>query len=324
MNGTELRVSVVVASVGRAEEIGQLLQALGRQTKEAENIVLSVATTEDLPADIPLGVIVVRGPPGLPAQRNRGLDIVQEISDLVVFYDDDFLPAHDSLQRIAEFLYSNPDVCGVTGSVLADGINCGGLSYPEAVAVLTTYESEPRPPLLTEDFLFAYGCNMAFRCVAIGTKRFDEKLPRYAWQEDMDFAGQLSEVGKVIRTNAFAGVHRGVKKARGQGNDLGFSQVINPIYLVRKGTMTPRKALTLISRNLIANHVKVFRPEPYVDRWGRLRGNWVGLWDVLCGKTDPMALPSLKRVGRASLHRAQTGFNTVSRSPVGKAKVFED
>ncbi len=54
--------------------------------------------------------------------------------------------------------------------------------------------------------------------------------------------------------------------------------------------MTSRKALTLMSRNLIANHVKVFHPEPYVDRWGRLRGNWLGLLHLLLGKANPMAL----------------------------------
>ncbi len=302
-----MRVSVVVASVGRAEEIGQLLHALARQTKAPEAIVLSVAEAGDLPADLPYGVTVVTGSPGLPAQRNRGLDHIQAECDVVVFYDDDFLPAQDSVQKISGFFWSHPYIAGATGHVLADGINGHGLSYPEALDILTVYETNPKPRLVNEDFLCAYGCNMAFRCTAIGTKRFDENLPRYAWQEDMDFAGQFLSVGKVLRTNAFAGVHRGVKKGRGQGVDLGFSQIINPVYLVRKGTMTPQKALTLMSRNLIANHVKVFRPEPYVDRWGRLRGNWAGLLHLLGGQADPMALPSSRARGRIPLSQRVPG-----------------
>jgi hypothetical protein len=293
MNGIDLRISVLVASVGRAEEVGQLLHALARQTKAPASIVLSVAAAADLPLDLPDGVRVVMGPAGLPAQRNRGLDLVQRDCDVVVFYDDDFLPARDSLAKISEFFLSHPHLAGATGHVLADGINGEGLPYRVALDILATYEAKPKPALVNEDFLCAYGCNMAFRCTAIGAKRFDENLPRYAWQEDMDFAGQLSTVGKVIRTNAFAGVHRGVKKGRGSGVDLGFSQIVNPVYLIRKGTMAPRKALTLMSRNLIANHVKTLRPEPYIDRWGRLRGNWAGLWHLLLGKLDPSALPSL-------------------------------
>lgn len=298
MNETGMRVSIVVASVGRAEEVGQLLEALGQQTKAPESIVLSVSARDDVPNNLPPGVVVITGSPGLPAQRNRGLERIQSESDIVVFYDDDFLPAEDALQNISHFFSMHPDIVGATGLVLADGVNGCGLSYQAARDILAAYESNPKPPLVNEDFLCAYGCNMAFRCAAIGNKRFDETLPRYAWQEDMDFGGQLSTVGKVIRTNAFAGVHRGVKKGRGQGVDLGFSQIINPVYLVRKGTMTPRKALTLMIRNLIANHTKVFWPEPYVDRFGRLRGNWIGLLSLFRGEVNPMALPSL----RAGIH----------------------
>ncbi len=303
MSEADMRVSVVVASVGRAEELSQLLEGLERQTKAPQSIVLSVSEAADLPVDIPCGVRVVMGPAGLPAQRNRGLELVQAECDIVVFYDDDFLPARDSLQRIASFFWDHPDMAGATGYVLADGVNGPGLAYQEAVDILAAYEANPRPASVLEDFLCAYGCNMVFRCASIGTKRFDENLPRYAWQEDMDFAGQLSSAGKVIRTNDFAGVHRGVKKGRGNGVDLGFSQIVNPVYLVCKGTMTLRKALTLMSRNLIANHLKVFRPEPYVDRWGRLRGNWAGLLHLLQGKADPMALPSLYVNGKVKVSR---------------------
>jgi glycosyltransferase involved in cell wall biosynthesis len=307
MSEADMRVSVVVASVRRAEELGQLLEALARQTKAPYAIVLSVSEAADLPADIPCGVRVAMGPAGLPAQRNRGLELVQAECDIVVFYDDDFLPARDSLLKIASFFLDHPDLAGATGHVLADGINGPGLAYQEALDILAAYEANPKPPSVIEDFLCAYGCNMVFRCASIGTSRFDENLPRYAWQEDMDFAGQLASAGKVIRTNDFAGVHRGVKKGRGNGVDLGFSQIINPVYLVRKGTMTLRKAVTLMSRNLIANHLKVFRAEPYVDRWGRLRGNWAGLLHLLQGKADPMALPSLHIRGNEKLSRGVAG-----------------
>lgn len=302
MSASDLRVSVIVASVGRAEEIAELLHALERQTKPASSLILSVTCPADLPAVLPTNVTVVTGPAGLPAQRNRGLDIVLPTSDLVVFYDDDFLPALDSLERIADFFNTHSSICGATGQVLADGINNEGLTYQEALSIIATYETQPKPTLVIEDFLCAYGCNMAFSSRAIGERRFDENLPRYAWQEDMDFAGQLANVGKVIRTNAFAGVHRGVKKSRSQGVDLGFSQIVNPLYLVRKGTMRYRKAATLIIRNVVANHVKVLRPEPYIDRWGRLKGNWLGFFHLLRGEMDPMALPTSRQVSQPLTH----------------------
>jgi GT2 family glycosyltransferase len=296
-----MRVSVVVASVGRSEEISQLLAALERQSLAPSCIVLSVVNESDIPAPLPPGVLTVFGTPGLPAQRNRGLELALPQSDAVVFYDDDFLPACDSLENISRFFETHPEMAGATGHVIKDGINSLGLSYEESLALVSAYEAQPKPRQVNEDYLFAYGCNMAFRCTAIGNKRFDENLPKYAWQEDMDYAAQISSEGKVIRTNAFAGVHRGVKTSRSNGQDLGFSQIVNPVYLTLKGTMTPRKAWKTMWRNFVANHVKALRPESHVDRIGRVKGNWSAIFHLLSGKVDPSAIPS----ARAAMKRAE-------------------
>jgi len=124
--------------------------------------------------------------------------------------------------------------------------------------------------------------------------RFDENLPLHGWQEDMDFASRLSSRGRVIKTTAFAGVHRGVNKGRSPGMALGFSQIVNPVYLVRKGAMRPKKAAVLMLRNFSANHLKALRPEPFIDRLGRVRGNWRGIFHVLCGRADPTAILRFK------------------------------
>jgi hypothetical protein len=71
---------------------------------------------------------------------------------------------------------------------------------------------------------------------------------------------------------------------------LGFSQIVNPVYLVNKGTMRPAKALKLMVKNLAANHLKSIRPEAFIDRAGRVRGNWLGLMHLLSGKSDPGAI----------------------------------
>jgi GT2 family glycosyltransferase len=289
-----MRIAVVVASLNRAEEIGQLIVALRAQTLQPSAIVLSVVSTTDLPPDLPPDVEIVMGTPGLAAQRNRGMELVLERSDAVVFFDDDFIPTKDALNGISRFFTTFPDAVGGTGLVLHDGVKEGGISYEAAIKIVRNFEAGPELPLTNEDFLFAYGCNMAFRTTAIGDLRFDENLPLYGWQEDMDFASQMSVRGKVIRTTAFAGVHRGVNKGRNPGLMLGFSQIVNPAYLVRKGTMRPKKAAALMFRNMLANHVKVFKPEPHIDRPGRLAGNWLGLFHLLRGNADPTAVLSFR------------------------------
>ena len=289
-----MNVAIIVASVNRGEEIGQLLAQLARQTLLPAKIVLSVERQEDLPPVLGPRVQVVMGRKGLTAQRNRGLDAVQGAADVVVFYDDDFLPTPTALEGVTRLFAKYPDIAGATGLVLRDGVKQGGISYEAAMAEVNAQRriAGAAYSIIPVDEL--YGCNMAFRASAVQDLRFDEKLPLYAWQEDVDFAGQLLSKGRVVKTDAFAGVHRGVNKGRSPGLALGFSQMVNPAYLVRKGTMRPKKAARLMARNLIANHVHALKPEPFIDRLGRVRGNWLGLWHILCGKSDPTAILSLR------------------------------
>ncbi len=282
-----MRIAVVVASVNRAEEIGQLLPCLARQSLPPSAIVLSVVSERDLPAELPECVQVVMGPPGLTMQRNRGLDAILRHCDLVTFFDDDFLPAQDALAGMAALFAAEPEVVSATGLVLLDGVKAGGISYEAAMQAVLDYEAGAKPAPETYDILWAYGCNMAFRAAAIGTARFDENLPLHGWQEDMDFAAVMQARGRVIKTNAFAGVHRGVNKGRSPGFSMGFAQMVNPAYLVRKGTMRPKKAATLMCKNFLANHVKALRPEPFIDRRGRMLGNWRGLLHIMSGRADP-------------------------------------
>jgi glycosyltransferase involved in cell wall biosynthesis len=290
-----MKIAVIVASVNRATEIGQLLVQLNRQTLQPSMIILSVERQEDLPAINDPRIQIIMGPKGLTLQRNRGLERALPGNDIVVFFDDDFLPAETALAGMAALFTAHEEIAGATGLVINDGINKGGLSYETAMADLAAFKQQPAPVIVhntaTDE---AYGCNMAFRAAAIGDSRFDENLPLYAWQEDVDFAGQLlAKKYRLVRTTAFAGVHRGVTKGRSPGLPLGFSQMVNPAYMVRKGTMRPAKAAKLMIKNFIANHVKSIRPEATIDRLGRARGNWLGLWHIVAGRPDPTRILQL-------------------------------
>ena len=91
----------------------------------------------------------------------------------------------------------------------------------------------------------------------------------------------------VVETDAFAGVHRGVSSGRMPGTRLGYSQIANPVYLMRKGTMGAGHALGLMARNFVANHVKAVAPEKHIDRRGRMRGNWLALAHAAQGRMSP-------------------------------------
>jgi hypothetical protein len=178
------------------------------------------------------------------------------------------------------------DVVGFTGHVLVDGIHGPGLSFDQALAIVAG--SEAKLGVGRNEPCSPYGCNMAFRVSAIGSTRFDERLVLYGWQEDRDFGAAVAKNGgRLIRCANARGVHLGVKGGRVSGQRLGYSQVVNPLYMMRKGTMTVGQVADHILRNMASNMAKSIRPEPFVDRRGRLIGNLRGFADVLRGRLRP-------------------------------------
>ena len=282
-----LAVCLVYATFGRAEILSRTFDAVANQTVQPTSVIVSCANAADAGTLAGRGdVTVVTGPRGASRQRNRALQVLPPGTDVVVFFDDDFVPHPRWLEAVAGAFAAHPDIGAVTGNLLADGINGPGLSLDEAFARVargttadTGWIEEPYSP---------YGCNMAFRCSMIAGLAFDERLVLYGWLEDRDFGAALRRrSARIVKLGAALGVHMGVKRGRVAGIKLGYSQVVNPIYLNRKGTMAAGAVVDHIARNTISNLVKALRPEPYVDRAGRLRGNLRGVLDVLRGRVTP-------------------------------------
>lgn len=292
-------IAVVIASIGRPDALADCVAMLDRQTRKPDRIVFSVTSEKDLPdASVLEGIEVVTGPKGLPAQRNLGMEQVLGSSDVIVFFDDDYIASSFALERLLEFFNAHEDVVGVTGNLLADGIHGPGITTQEAAEMVARYDAAA-PALdctILGDRDGLYGCNMAYRTSAIGHVRFDVNLPLYAWQEDVDFAAALRKAsgGRIVKSPVFAGVHRGAKSGRTSGTKLGYSQIANPVYLMRKGTMRGGFGRRLMWRNFIANHVRALWPEPWVDRWGRVKGNWMGLRDWATRRLSPERILEMK------------------------------
>lgn len=285
-----LRVAVIVASLGRPGALAELLDALAQQTLGPDRIILSLTVAEDGPANLTehASAEMIIAPKGSCAQRNAALAHLGDGADIILFLDDDFLPSRFAVERAVGLLERHPRIAGACGHLVADGIHGPGLSLADTKALIAEYDQQAPPPLdPSHDLGGLYGCNMVFRAHAIAGLRFDERLPLYGWQEDIDFAARARAHGRIVKTFAFAGVHRGLKSGRSPGIRVGYSQVVNPVYLARKGTMDARYARKIILRNVAANHWHAFRPEPWVDRLGRVRGNWLGMVDLLRGRVRP-------------------------------------
>lgn len=301
------RLHVVVATKGRAAATAILCAYLTRQTAPIASVVIVGSDAADVAGvgaaapGLPLDIIVA-GAAGASLQRNRALAALFDTGsppgddDLIAFFDDDYRPADDWLANAARFMAARPDVVGVTGLMLGDGVKSEALSENDA-ADLIAGRAPPRPHWASgaevRDIVALYGCNMAVRAKALRAERFDEMLPLYSWQEDMDLSGRIVRFGRVVYLPACRGVHLGSKSGRTSGVRLGYSQVANPIYLARKGSCRPARTLRFVTRALLGNAVRSVRTHPLFDYRGRFTGNLIAIADLIRGRLDPRRILAL-------------------------------
>jgi hypothetical protein len=283
------RVAVVIATKGRPTATAWAVRLLARQTVRPDQVILSGSSAEDIgPYEADgLHVNEIIGTAGSSVQRNRALDALAPDIDVVIFLDDDFAPERHWIELCVALFDSDPALVGFSGRTLRDGANTQPIAWEEAVALVDGAQAEvlQRPPL--RPCVELYGCNMACRAQAIADLRFDERLVLYGWLEDKDFSRRLARRGTVVYCDYLLGVHLGLRGGRVSGRRFGYSQVVNAMYLCKKGVMSPREAASDILRALSINCLKSVRPEAHLDRRGRFIGNVIGIAHLCLGAVRP-------------------------------------
>lgn len=284
-----MKIAVVVASVGRPTELARWVDHVRRQTLEPAALIFSVAEAADLPPDFQSEhARIIMGPRGSAHQRNAGLAACSADTDIVAFFDDDYVPSRHCLKGIENVFASDPTLGGVSGRLLADGASGPGIGWPDARELVDAFDQQyihtepttaPAPDL--------YGCNMAFRAATIRDLRFDETLPGYGLYEDSDFSRRVAKRARIAMSDAFTGVHQGLKNGRVAGTRFGYSQIANPWWLRKKGVLTTAQAARLMVRSIMANHLRSVRPLPWVDHAGRAAGGRLAVVDLMRGRLHP-------------------------------------
>lgn len=292
------RLVIGIPTTGRPTILPDTVRAIARQSRLPDLVLLSVAAEADLGdldrSTLPFPIEVLVGPKGATIQRNRMMHLLSR-EDVLLLLDDDFLMETDYVANTLAIFRQNPHVVIATGTVLADGIRGPGYDHARGESILAERAASPKAETLAPKYA-GYGCNMAFRAsVALDhALTFDEALPLYSWLEDVDFSRRLAVHGEVVKAGHMRGVHLGTKTGRTPGVFLGYSQIANPVYLRRKGTMARWHAYELMSRNMASNLMHAFRPPAWADYRGRLKGNLIAILDVLRGRDAPDRITQLK------------------------------
>src|SRR5262245_62547489 len=122
------RVSVIVRSYNPLPALAELLEALRVQDHDSFEVVVIEQTEQRAPEDLvrletiardPRIRILSHPPLGGPGARNAGVRSAR--GDLLVFIDDDELPASTDWLRRHEANFRDPRCLGVTGQFVEDG-----------------------------------------------------------------------------------------------------------------------------------------------------------------------------------------------------------
>jgi GT2 family glycosyltransferase len=292
-----VRTVVIIATKGRPQEVLALQNVLALQSVRPDRIVVTACDPSDIEQSMidQKGVHILFGPPGLTAQRNRALALVRGTYDIVIFFDDDFVPSRFWIERVQELLTLQPEVGCITGRLLEDGITTGGLQWSYGKSIVDSEDrkvvhmNNPRVQVSGSP----YGCNMAFRSSIIAHLWFDERLALYGWLEDRDFGFRAATRARAISTDAVWGVHLGSQSGRVSGLKFGYSQVVNPWYLMTKGVVKPFDLCKNVVFGIGANLLGTFFISSHIDRWGRLKGNIIGIKDIMLSRWAPEKVAEL-------------------------------
>jgi GT2 family glycosyltransferase len=211
-----MRMSVLVPTYRRPQDLARCLAALNAQSRLPEQIVIvrrdddleSKAVLDEHRSAAPLEVAIT-GVPGVVAALNTGLDRVD--GEIVAITDDDAAPHPDWLAKIEEHFATRPEVGGVGGRD-----HVAGTTQPdqERVGLLQWFGRSIHNHHLgvgAPRFVhFLKGANMSYRTAAIAGTRFDPRLRGGGAQvhNELMFSFEVSRAGwKLLYDPAVAVDH---------------------------------------------------------------------------------------------------------------------
>jgi GT2 family glycosyltransferase len=233
---------LVVATVGRVDELDRLLDSLERQTHRRFVVHVVDQNGDDrlrpvLSSHPRLDLVHLRSEPGLSRARNAALERLS--ADLVAFPDDDCVYAPDLLERVAERFAGDPGLGGLSGRA-ADAAGRSSPSWKTDPATLTRENLWNRA--------ISFGIFLRRELVAL-VGRFDERLglgSGQAWSsgEEIDYLVRALDLGVRIEYDPALTIEHDVRENDGE---IGRRDGASIGYILRKHRYPPR----LLTRMLV-------------------------------------------------------------------------
>lgn len=263
---------LVVATVGRVDELSRLLDSLVAQTHSRLRVIVVDQNHDDRVNDaldgVRLDVLRLRSEPGLSRARNAALEHLT--ADVVGFPDDDCLYPEDLLETVARRLAENPGLDGLTGRAVDD-------------AGRSSRSWEREGAVLTESNLWNRAISFTIflrRDIVDRVGAFDERLGLGS-SEPWSSGEEIDYLVRAIRTGARIEYDPSLVVRHALGADdaaVGHRDGASVGYLLRKHGYPARTRARMLVRPVGGALVSIGRGDPGRARYylstlrGRLRG----------------------------------------------------
>jgi glycosyltransferase involved in cell wall biosynthesis len=305
-----MKITVIVPTYRRPNDLARCLEALRQQTRPADEVLVVVRDTDAEtwsflegvnPALLQMYAVKVMFP-GVVAAMNIGLDAAS--GDIIAFTDDDAAPYTDWLERIEAHFLADKHLGGVGGrdwiylngqlqdsSVHPGASNIVGRLHWTGKTIGNHHIGTGNP----REVDILKGVNMTYRWVAIANLRFDERMRGSGAQVHFEIAFSLSlkQAGwKIIYDPMIAVNHylaqRFDEDQRNQFNDLAVSNAVHNETLALLGYLSPaRRTVFLVWSILVGTRTALglaqllrFLPSEGAlagQKWlASMRGRWQG------------------------------------------------
>lgn len=209
MNQTD-RISVIVPTLHRAQQLEQFIRSLSAQSQLPDELIVIDASTDGktfnvlsrLQAKLGFRVNCLKSRPKATEQRNLGF--MHSNGEYLFFFDDDVILDSNYIRVMMETFTTMTDwnLGGLTGKVT--NIELGGSRLEKLLKrlfFLTDFggghiKPSGFPALSCGDDArsigFLSGCNMVIPREVFSRFRFDDNLPGYGYMEDVDISCRIA------------------------------------------------------------------------------------------------------------------------------------
>ncbi len=254
-----MKVSVIIPTLDRVEDLRRALRSLERQTRRPAQILVIDQSEQPQTRELLRDLAKSFSDSGISldyfhadeksAAKARNVGTDRATGDILSYLDDDVELCEDYYEKIIGHLEDHPSWGGVSGSLIQEDMIQGikgafrrlfwklfllndgkgrmtpsGFGYP-------IYERALDRPMRVEMF---HGCNMNFRREAVGDVRFDPWFTGYSFREDVDFCYQIAQKAELWMVPDARLHHHESKKNRLALERLKRMEINNCFYVYQK------------------------------------------------------------------------------------------